>query len=256
MLFDRYRVTRKISKLLFRFSWFGFLSVSLVGDNLQYLSFRCFSQIYQLLPLGPSQLASIVMSYITLFFVVFYSASAYYILPVFLMKKSKLLIEGYHRQFRTASYLNCLCMIRVVSGMIHSTLYQDSLTQITMLFAIQSILLGLLLYCRTLYLHKSLFTCHLMEAIFRAVLHVVLIIEVARKEIMRSGPKSLSNFSGALVEYILVCSLVDILLSNTLGGDVLDALHSTFIHRMHRKNNRNKIHFDKDTDAKTEYDKG
>jgi hypothetical protein len=103
-----FEITKKISKLFVRFNWFGFLFVSIIGDNIQYISFRGFSQLFQLLPIDKTQLFTIVVSYLSLFCVVFYSASAYFILPVVMARNGDMMLEGFRQsvQIKEIPYIS------------------------------------------------------------------------------------------------------------------------------------------------------
>jgi hypothetical protein len=162
VLLNLFRITRKVSQIFARFNWFGFLTVTIVGDNIQYMSFRCFSQLYQPLPSGSTQIATIVTSYLSLFFVVIYATCAYFLLPTLFTKHSNMLLEGYRYRMKTIVYLTLICTLKVCAGFIHSALCNDSSTQIISLLSLQSLFLVLLIDGQSLYLCKSIFICHLL----------------------------------------------------------------------------------------------
>jgi hypothetical protein len=170
LLLSRFKRTKKIASLFKRFSWFGFLFTTIIGDNIQYFSFRCFSQLYQLMPLGSSQTLTIIISYLILFLVVFFASSSYLILPIFLPKNSVFLIEGYKSLFKTATYLISLSLLKMVSGYVHSALYKDNLHQISYLLAIQVLIFTLLIKNYSIYHFKSIFACTMIQNIFRVLL--------------------------------------------------------------------------------------
>jgi hypothetical protein len=173
-LLSKFEVTKKIAVFIKRFSWFGSIFTSILGNNLQYLSFRCFSQLYQPLPLGLNQTITIITAHVTLFLVIFFASSSYLILPSFFPINSTMLLEGYRRFYKTGFYLIILNLLKVLSGYIHSALYKDNLSQILYLLIIQIFIFLLLLKNHSIFLLKSVFTCNLIQSIFRLLLHLVL----------------------------------------------------------------------------------
>lgn len=76
----RWRWTVKFTGLVERFGMLGMIWVSLVGENIQYFSFRCFSQLYELKS-DEKMLFNIVVTYVVLFVIVFYAVASHLMLP-------------------------------------------------------------------------------------------------------------------------------------------------------------------------------
>jgi hypothetical protein len=134
--------------------------------------------MYMLNPKTGILLVNIVFSYLVLFFVVLHSAGSYFMLPFIFKKNSGLLLEGYKPHIRTAVHLTVYNLIRLLTGMIHSFLYEHGLIQISVITSLQ--ILGLLMtaYNYRMYKKKSQLTCHLIEGVFRVAGHLFLFIQV------------------------------------------------------------------------------
>lgn len=137
--------------------------VSLLGENLQYLSFKCFSQLFEL-KAGNTMLLNIVASYFLLFLIIFYAVSSYFMIPLF-GKCRHLLLEGKKVSLQTVLYFTTLAILKVFNGMVHSLLYGSDLTQSGCLLAVQLFILVILILNRRIYERKVLFVCHLSQAI-------------------------------------------------------------------------------------------
>lgn len=82
--FTRRKVTCwKIPSLLAPFSTFSYLLASLIGDNIQYLSFRTFQQLRFIVPKSIVEAVSITMALVTLLAVVLCSCSLYVLIWAF-----------------------------------------------------------------------------------------------------------------------------------------------------------------------------
>lgn len=222
VLLRRFRLTKKLSSLFKRFHWFGFLTIAIIGDNIQYMSFRCFSQAYQLLPLGKSQLFTITLAYISFFLILSYSACSYFLLPSFFAKQQGAMTEGYKSHFKTAIYFTGVSLLKICAGVAHSLLYKISFAQIVMLLFIQIMLFCLLMYARSLYSHKSLFFCHLFESIVRIVLHFILAIEVYKSKYKNFNKHEFSDITLVLVGVIFGFCVIDLILSNIIESDFFE----------------------------------
>lgn len=225
--------------MLVRFSWFGFIIVSIIGDNIQYLSFRCFSQLYQLLPLGKTQFATILTAYVTLFLVVFYSASAYIMLPIIIEKNSKLFFEGFRKGLKMQKYFICTCLLKICMGYVHSVLCSDGLAQIMCLLLIQVFQLVLLIDCHSAYLSKCLLTFHIIESIFRTILHLLLLIELYGGTLLIENINTFEDLTGNFINYIFVMCIADILISNFMSVRE-ESSSKPFIHKFHKSINQSK----------------
>lgn len=216
-LLCRYQMTKRFSEFFKRFHFFSFLVVAAIGDNLQYMSFRCFSQIYQLFPLGRSQLIAISVAYISLFVVILYAASAYFVLPSFLARERGQLTEGFKFHFKTIIFLTGVSLLKVCTGMAHSLLYDTNYLQIVTLLLIQILLFCLFIYVRPFYEHKSLFYCHFAESGARVAMHVVLAIETFAKYLKMGDLFLYQKVNIIIIKGIVSLSLLDIILSNIVG---------------------------------------
>jgi hypothetical protein len=228
VLLRRFRLTKKLSSLFKSFHWFGFLMIAVIGENLQFLSFRCFSQVYQLLPLGKSQLIAIVLAYICLFFVVFYSACSYLILPSFYVKYREIITEGFKPHFKTYVYLTGTSLLKVCAGMAHSLLYDKNFVQIVVLLLIQFQLLFFLLFVRSIYSHRSLYYCHLLEGFVRVTLHIILAIEVFNQNLNNSTFILFEEINLMLIEIIFALSLFDLIISNIAEIKIFESIFDCF----------------------------
>lgn len=70
-------VNKCVKTNLFKsYNYFLMILVDQVGSNVQYFSFRAFSQFYQLVPLGPTYYANVAICYSVLFVVLLYSVAS------------------------------------------------------------------------------------------------------------------------------------------------------------------------------------
>lgn len=169
-----------LARLLARFEFPCFLLVNIIGENVQYLSFRCFSQTYQLIPIGNTIVTYINLSvcFTVLFVVVFWSVAGYLILSEHLDKHRHLLFEGFTPSKKIVFYLSIVLILRVVNGAIHSLLYSNKILQISLLSAVQLVLISMTNINRRSYLTKTLFTMDIVDGVLRLALHSVLLLEV------------------------------------------------------------------------------
>jgi hypothetical protein len=75
--------TRGAANFIRKFSLWSFLLVSLMGENVQYFSFRCFSQVYELGVREKGLLVNLLVNYMVLFLVILYAVGSFYFLPYF-----------------------------------------------------------------------------------------------------------------------------------------------------------------------------
>lgn len=208
----------KTADLIQRFKWMGFLLVSLLGENLQYLSFRCFSQLFEL-KAGRGMALNIVTCYSLLFVVVFYAASSYFLIPSF-SKSHGMLLEGFSVSLRTVFYMVTLGVLKVFNGMVHSLLYGNELAQTGCLLVVQLFLLVILVVNRRIYSRKMLFVCHLAETTLRTIIHFILIFEtlvdVLELPFSSIAKEVLSESSDALLVTIFFLCVADIMFDNII----------------------------------------
>ena len=70
---------------------------------------------------------------------------------------------------------------------------------------------------------KCLLMCHIIEAIFRNILHIFLILEVSN-DIFRIEMIKFESITGSIVELIIICCFLDIVFSNLIGGHLKDPI--------------------------------
>jgi hypothetical protein len=77
-------VERVMRKVLFRFEWYVMFWQGVFGENIQYLAFRCFSQMYERDVKGPlPNLVNMVTMYVVMFCVLLYACSSYLLITSF-----------------------------------------------------------------------------------------------------------------------------------------------------------------------------
>lgn len=199
-----------IARLLRKFKWFGFLAVGIAGENVQYLSFRCFSQLFQT-ETGHRNVLNLLLAFTVLFLVTFYAAGSLLFLPALLRRHSALLIEGFSRSIRTAHYLTLVLLVRLAMGAVHSLLYETSRLQIAVLLGLQALLLGLALFYRRVFLRKSLLAIYIMECVLRIMVHAFLCLNVWLDILV-----NISSVTDALAGSLLVVSVMDMVFDNTI----------------------------------------
>lgn len=214
LLFLLHRACKRTSrlgvlrKLLFRFEWCGFLVVSLIGENTQYLSFRCFSQLYE-----PNSQAGLVVAYLVLFLLTCYGVGAFLLLPITFRQHSELLLEGYHNRLRISAHLTLLQTVRFAMGFVHSLLFRDHWAQIGVLLLCHSAILGTVVSSRDLYKRKSLFLANLLDAGLKVLLHLLLACEVVAGVLLEAW------IEATVLVLFLLC-VCDLLLDNFVSEHV------------------------------------
>lgn len=171
----RFECTARLSRVLIRFRWFGFLFVSLIGEHVQFLSFRCFSQTYELLPRSAIELLNLVLCYTVLFVVVFYAVASLFVLAECVRPGRRHLVLGMKYTLRTFMHVTTLAVVRFFSGAINSLLHGESVIQAGILLALQVLFVSLTLSNCRIYKQKILWAFHLCEGGLRIALQVLLL---------------------------------------------------------------------------------
>lgn len=89
-----------------------------------------------------------------------------------------MMLEGFRQSVQSKKYLISVCVLKVGAGYVHSALCNYGLSQIMCLLIIQSTILMMLTNNHSIYQCKTLFTCHMIENIFRMILHLLLCTEI------------------------------------------------------------------------------
>jgi uncharacterized membrane protein len=141
---------RKISKVLKPFCSVGNLAMSLIGDNIVYLSFRSFQQILYSEPqLNLKFWISHLLCLLTLFWVLFCAGA----MPTVLLRYRRREFDNdfFHKSVQSTFLYSYILISRVLIGAIHSII-STPLWQITCLLLLHS--LTLTLYSKNTQLFK------------------------------------------------------------------------------------------------------
>lgn len=155
----RYPILNKIAKIFRRFRWKSFILNSLIGENLQYLSFRCFSQTFDVMVHGQLEYFCLICSYLMLFTILFYAIYSNFAPVSFTKLKRKYFFDGYIYGPQTIFHLTTFCLLRVFNGAIHSRL--SGLSQVGILLTVQVFIFCLIIYNRHVYEKKITYTCNI-----------------------------------------------------------------------------------------------
>jgi hypothetical protein len=131
-----YRIAKRFSCLRFfiarliKFSMLSFLWVVVIGENLQYLSFRCFSQMFEL-RVSPGMLLNLILMYLVLFILVFYALTCYFLLPLFAKSENCLneMLDGLIVKPMSILYMTAINVQKILNGMMHSLLDRYEIIQ-------------------------------------------------------------------------------------------------------------------------------
>lgn len=147
---------------------------------MQYLTFRCLSQLYQLVPNGDWLVAytNLAVCYTVFFVVVVWSVCGYAMLNSHLRKSRHLLFEGFAPSGRSVAHFTGITMLRVVSGAAHGLLYSHKVLQISILLGAQIAIFTLLVVNRKQYHSKTKFVGNIVEGITRMLLNAFLALEL------------------------------------------------------------------------------
>jgi hypothetical protein len=120
-------------RFLIRFTVKATVLVSIFGDNVQYLSFRCFSQLYDISINPQAKIFStlnLTMSYIVLICTLAFVCVFYVLLKYIENKQAYVFAEGFKRCNRGYFYLAQMNAMRFLLGALHAILYLNSSLQI------------------------------------------------------------------------------------------------------------------------------
>jgi hypothetical protein len=151
----------------------SFLWVVVIGENLQYLSFRCFSQMFEL-RVSPGMLLNLILMYLVLFVLVFYALTCYFLLPLFAKSENCLneMLDGLIvRPIVCNTLYDCHeCYRKFLMVWLHSLLRSTSISYKTScLLGIQldSCLFASSLLSKSSYRLKTIFLLHFLECILK-----------------------------------------------------------------------------------------
>lgn len=119
-------------------------------------------------------------------------------------------MEEMNYSARTVMHLTLFLLVKFVSGGVHSLLYANQSLQISLLLALQVIMLGLIIFNRNLYLKKSLYCLGLFESLFRVSVNAVLLCEVLQPNF--TPIVELCSISELFCEILMALSVVITLL--------------------------------------------
>ena len=124
------------NELFKRYNYIGMFFVDLIGGNIQYMTFRCAQQLFQVVPLGPMYYINISVCYLILFIIVVYSVVSIIIFKAFYTRLSReFIIEelfGSYWQVR----LILTNLLKMLSGFTHAYFYHNHLIQSILLLLI------------------------------------------------------------------------------------------------------------------------
>lgn len=156
---SKHIIAKTIAKLLKRFMWVSFLTMTLIGDNLQYFSFKCFAQMYELSARLPVEFFGLVLTYTVLFVVVFYAVSSGLLVMGYHSEERELVCENFNYSFGAGIHLTLIGIIRVFNGVVHSRM--DEFTRILTLLTVRIVQLCLIIKNRSYYTKKIVLLCHI-----------------------------------------------------------------------------------------------
>jgi hypothetical protein len=175
----------ELAKLLIAFSSWAYLIVSLLGDNLQYLSFRCFSQLRYVIPnRGILSYISIILS-INIGFIAIICAICTYFLALSWTSSNfrpTLLLKRHNSCY----YLMFWLVARMISGFIHAYI-DDALQRITFLVLLQGVLASLSCCFVSLARYKTSLTIVVFGYIIRFLLYLVAWLEILFPELVKKS---------------------------------------------------------------------
>lgn len=119
--------------LLKNYSYLGMVFVSIIGSNIQYLSFRCFSQLYQMVPVGIGYNLNLVFCYIVLLLIIIYSVTGVVLFKTVYNKANfEYILEDLFGQ-EWLSWFVISNLSKMLTGFIHAYFYYNSFVQTLLL---------------------------------------------------------------------------------------------------------------------------
>lgn len=172
-----------ISGLLLGFSTTSYLASSLVGDNVQYLTFRSFQQLRCMAPRSPLEYLSIFLAVLCLFVVVVAVGCLY--LMIWSWDRKRFATEYYKQRISSYFMLHTAIAGAGLNGFTHA--YFDNVrVQLPCLLLV--CLATLLISCRFSFLFKNKYTfcIYALRLTFRLLLNATLLVEVWTDELESS----------------------------------------------------------------------
>lgn len=170
------KLTCRIFQSILRpFSTFSYLLASVLGDNVQYISFRAFQQLRFIVPKGKLDLLSIVLCILVLFLALISSSSLYFLVWAFNIKSFE--AESNKRIFESFVFLTLTTTGRFFNGFVHA--YIDSpLLQSSSLLASNCFLFVTAMYHYFTFKTKRSFCLYLGALLTKVFISVALMVEI------------------------------------------------------------------------------
>lgn len=177
------RVRSKHRTRIIAFKWISILITSTIIQNIQFISFRSFQQLRY--GVSPSAQPSIFLyflnqfiSYFCLFFVIIYACCGYSILNFLIGKNVKYALDLVKYSSKAALYLGLTQVIKVTNGFAHAWLFSNRLAQMGLIFLGQATVLFSIIYFRSIFALKSVFSLLIIEYLLRVIVHIYLTLRI------------------------------------------------------------------------------
>lgn len=193
-----------ISRLLLGFSTASYLASSLIGDNVQYLSFRAFQQLRCLTPRSPLEYLSIILA-VTCLFVVVTAVGCLYLM-IWSGGKCRFEVEHYKERIFSYAMLNMTIAGGCLNGFAHA--YFDSpKLQLPCLLCTCLAILFVNSKFSSFFKSKRTFCIYSLNIVFRILLNITLLAEVWIDELATSieVDSALSNVTCCIAYCLCFC---------------------------------------------------
>lgn len=174
--------SQRLKDILVKFACFSFLVLSLLSENIQFFSFRGFSQLYGRSLIGSQTVVfnlNLVISYTMVFVSLAYAVAAPWL---FVWLNTSEISKAIYDDFRVARR-TCLCLSvymlsRFFTGAMHAMLYDQPELQIVLLTTVQVINIFIVYILRKQFRKKTHLAIRATENVLRIALHAILTFEV------------------------------------------------------------------------------
>lgn len=209
-----------LKRFLRNFSTHWSLLTCLVGENVQYLSFRCFSQLLSTevvsAPSPAYHYFNLTLTYVVLFFLLVFACSFYPLLSCFNRKVLNLLSDNTKHNVCVESWLGWTCFIRLTSGAVHALLYNYSSLQICCLLSLSCLEVASLALARNQFTKASVFWPRFFSKILKIVIQCLLLVEI-HIDISEASNDQIGILTLNLLLGILTLEALEIMLNYMIG---------------------------------------
>lgn len=109
---------------------------------------------------------------------VIFACGFYFIVRYYSKTHAYAILDGTSKNFSALAYLGLVCFLRFAAGAVHATLWDYGTLQLSSLLVLQLVQIVFMIIARRLFCLTSTFWIGLFSTLLKAVLHLLLLLEV------------------------------------------------------------------------------